>query len=334
MLPVVRPADVAGEADRGGHARRLAAEGEPLDAPSVQPELDLVRVVDAPDIADVVRLQPHLDPVFAVHGEVVADRGPAARPERQVLALLVVLDQVQGHVVGRSLRAAGGRLADRQAADLLGRRHVTLEQRGRQRQRGGDVVEAVPVGRVGRNQRLDVDLQVEQVADHVPVLRLVEPVERLRAARIRARLGDAVQLVLQPAPEAVVRLLVGARPRLRGHRADTELADHLLPQLGILGHVVHVGTVEGQSHQAQLLGHHAGAVAGDDALVVTGDAVPIEQRPLRGDGRGGGLSSLRERRPGRHGRQREDDGDTREPAFTHQWPLSIHGGRVARRTLV
>ena len=324
VLPVVGPADVAGKADRGGHARRLAAERQPLDALSVQPELDLVRGVDAPDVADVVRLQPHLDAVFPVHRKVMPDGRAAARPERQVLALLIVLDQVQGHVVGRDLGAAGGRLADRQAADLLGGRHVALEQRGRQRQRGGDVVEAVPVGRIRRNERFDVDFQIQQVADDVAVLRLVEAVEGLRAARVRTRRGDAVQLVLEPAAEAVVGLLVGTGPRLRRHRADAQLADDLFPELGLLGQVVDVRGVEGQAHEAQLLGHHAPAVAGDDALVVAGDAVPVEKRPLRGHGRASRLRDLRERRPDRRERQHEGDGDTRgEPTFAHQEPLSL-----------
>ena len=323
VLPVVGPADVAGEADRGGHPRRLTAEPELLDAAAVEPELDLVRRVDAPHVADVVGLQAHLDAVFAIHREVVADRGPAARPERQILALLIALDQVQRNVVGRDLRAAGRLLADRQAADLLGGRHVALEQGRRQRERGGYVVEAVAVRRVGRNERVDVDLQVEQVADDVAVLRLVQAVEGLRTAGIRTCLGNAVQLVLEPAAEAVVGLLVGAGAGLRRHRSDAQLADHFLPQLGVLSHIVDVRGIEGQTDEAQLLGHHAAAAAGDHAFVVAGDAVPVEQRPLRGHGRGAGLLGLRERRPDRRGRQHEDGGDTRgEPALAHRWPLS------------
>ena len=78
VLPIVRAAHVAGKADRRRCARGLPTERELPDATSVEAELDLVRRVDATDVADIVRPQPDLDGVLAVDREVMANRRTAA----------------------------------------------------------------------------------------------------------------------------------------------------------------------------------------------------------------------------------------------------------------
>ena len=92
--------------------------------------------------------------VFAVGRKVVTRDDAAARAEGHALEALVLRG-----VARRQIGGLGRRLpvADRHAGDARRRGRVRLEQRRRDRQRPGDVVEAV--GRVvGRQQRRDVDL--------------------------------------------------------------------------------------------------------------------------------------------------------------------------------
>ena len=132
----------------------------------------------------------------------------AAGAERQSFDV-VVLRRVFRRAVDDQRRRR--RLADRQAADLPRRRHVGLDQRRRDAERAGDVVEAVR--RVVVRQVLRrVDVEIEQVAD--------------RRWRIRCGSGDAVpgggvygaavaiELVLEPRDHR----LVGRRLRPRARR--------------------------------------------------------------------------------------------------------------------
>src|SRR6185295_3527621 len=103
-------------------------------------------------------------------GKEVLDEQPAPRAERQALDL-VVLRRVLARAVDDERRIF--RLADGQPADLLRRGDVRLDERGRNAERAGDVVEAR--GRVVRRQVFRrIDRQVEQVADRVRVLGPVE----------------------------------------------------------------------------------------------------------------------------------------------------------------
>ena len=139
----------------------------------------------------------------------------------------VVLRGVAGRQVGR----LGRRLpvADRHAGDPRRGGRVRLEQRRRDRQRSGDVVEAVRRV-VGRQQRRRVDAQVEQIADRVRVLGAVQSMQD-DGARIGVAAGAAIDLVLEPVAQPFV--LAERRPRhvRRRHHAGAQLADHLLPQL-------------------------------------------------------------------------------------------------------
>ena len=103
----------------------------------------------------------------------------AARAERQAVEAVVLRQRRPSIVTGIDV---GGivAIADRQAADLLRRRQIALEQRRRDLQHVGDVVEAV-ARIVGRQQRRDVDVgdvERQQVAHGVLVFGAVQPVER------------------------------------------------------------------------------------------------------------------------------------------------------------
>ena len=101
--------------------------------------------------------------VLAVGREIVAHQHAAARAERQPLDV-VVLRGVAGREVGGLDRRLP--VADRHPGHARRRRGIRLQQRRRDRQRPGDVVEAAR-DVVRRQERRDVDLQVQQVAHGV-----------------------------------------------------------------------------------------------------------------------------------------------------------------------
>ena len=129
-------ADVAGTT-AGGLG---SANGDLLHLGAVEPHLQRVRLREAADAAVVGAIEEDLDDVGPVDREVIADGRAAARSKRQVVAHPVVLLQVFVDLEGIG-RGADVRIADREAADLQGRRQVPFRQHRRHRQDIRDVVE-------------------------------------------------------------------------------------------------------------------------------------------------------------------------------------------------
>ena len=138
-----------------------------------------------------VARQPELDLVLGVEREGVGNHGSAARAERELLEVLL-LGEVGRKGDGVAARRPAG-TPDRQPADLLRRREVALQQ-GRREISDRHVVEAV-AGLVARQQRGDIDVERQQVADGVLVFGAVEPAERVGAAGIGVGGGGAVERV-------------------------------------------------------------------------------------------------------------------------------------------
>ena len=78
----------------------------------------------------------------------------------------------------------------------------------------------------------------------------------------------ASSCVLEPRDESVLRGLIGPRPAGRRHQAAAQLADDLLPDLGV---AADGGDIEGVEGQVGCL----------EARVVARHAVAVEDRPLR-----------------------------------------------------
>ena len=189
------------------------------------------------------------------------DGRAAARAVRQVFAHALVLPQ-PARQVERLDTGADRRIADGEPADLARREQVPLQQGRRHRQDLGDVVQAV-IRLVGRQQRLRIDFQVEQVANRVAVLETVQAVVR-GPAGIRMGGGFTVERVFQQCDERFERGLVRARPAGRRHRAAPQLVRHLLPGRPIGADPLDVAAVEQQPGRLQ-------------PLVVAGDAVLVEE---------------------------------------------------------
>ena len=176
--------------------------------------------------------------------------------------------QEDRHLVGFDGRYER-RASDGETPDLASRRHVALHQRGRERQHVCHVVEAVLVDIVARQQRADLHIEREQVADGVPVLGPVEAVECLCAARIRPRRVSAVELGLEPRRERLVGLRIRARAADGGHPPGAQLRSDLFPHLRALGDLLDVRRVQREPR-------------GAESFVVAGDAVAVEDRAVRG----------------------------------------------------
>ena len=293
-LPVGMPEErgVPGEAGRGGGGvgGRAAPDREPGHEPAVDPHVEVLGRAEAADVVGVGALQAQPDGVLAVDGKAVAHRDAPARAERQVLAEPVVLVEQQGDAVGLDARHRRGQ-PDGEPGDLARRRQVAFQEGGRDRQHRRHVVEAVLVGVVGRQQGRDVDLDLEQVAHRVAVLGPVQAVERLGAAHAGVEGGGPVEPGLEIRHQRPRVAAVGPGPPRGRHRADAQLADHLLPDRRVAREVRQVGRVEGEPRRAQ-------------PLVVADDAVAVEHRPVRGVG---GRLGARRRVAG-HARQEGGEG--------------------------
>ena len=103
--------------------RRLHREQpQPL---AIQHQLHLVGLVQALDVLIAVSRKPKLDLVLGVQREGTANHQSAACAGRKVLEVLLLCEvrrKVDGNAAGRTAGAS-----NRQPADLLGRRQVSLQ---------------------------------------------------------------------------------------------------------------------------------------------------------------------------------------------------------------
>ncbi len=200
-------------------------DGERCQAFAVQQQLDLVRLAQPLDLLVAVARQPGLDVVLAVLPERVRYPHAAARAKRQSLdvAFLSPIGPGAKRVAARRLRRA----ADRQSADLLRRRDVALQQRGRQvPQRGA--VEAV-IRLIRGQQGRGVDVEREQIADRVLVLGAVQPSQGRRPPRMRPRRRRSIQRRHECGNGGLILRLARPWPADGRHLPRGELAYHLFP---------------------------------------------------------------------------------------------------------
>ena len=144
---------------------------------------------------------------------------------------------------------------------------VAFEQRGREFS-DGDVIETV-AGIVGRQERGDVDIEREKIADGVVIFGAIEAAEGVCAAGVGMRGGDAVERRLKGGNGAGVSGLVGARQAGGRHGAGAQPADDVFPYGGVAGDVLGGNGVEREA-------------AGFQAFVVAADAVTSYQIARRG----------------------------------------------------
>ena len=174
----------------------IASYREPPDTPSVDADVELLWCAESTDVVDVGSLKTDLERVLSVDLEVMANGGATPRPEGEVFAETVVLIEQERDSVRFDKRTTG-RSTDGKPADPSSRRHVSFQQRRRDREDIRHVVKAVAVGVVGRKHRCGVDVNDEQVTDRVLVLGSVQAMEGFGPAWIRAGCSTLVDSHLQ-----------------------------------------------------------------------------------------------------------------------------------------
>ena len=229
---------------------------------TVDRDLDAVGELHAGDVAVEVAHEADGELVLGILREVVTEADATSSAEAQAVHF-VLLRIVRGHAIGEPHDLGVG--ADGQAAHTPGGGQVLFEQRRRDAQHAGDVVEAVALV-IGRQQVHDVDLQVEQIAHGVAVLGAVQAVDRL-VSRVRRGQCLRVDPPLERGREPLQCGLVGSRHAHRRHHAAAQLHDHLFPDVRVAGGRRRVEPLERQP-------------AGQGAGIVAGDAVPLDERLL------------------------------------------------------
>ena len=245
----------------------IASYREPPDTPSVDADVELLWCAESTDVVDVGSLKTDLERVLSVDLEVMANGGATPRPEGEVFAETVVLIEQERNSVRFDKRTTG-RSTDGKPADPSSRRHVSFQQRRRDREDIRHVVKAVAVGVVGRKHLCGVDVNDEQVTDRVLVLGSVQAMEGFGPAWIRAGCSTLVDSHLQVRDEGSMGGSIRARAAARRHGTRAELPNHLLPHLSPTAHIHHVHRVERQA-------------PGSQSLVVAADAVLIDNRSVR-----------------------------------------------------
>jgi len=215
--------------------------------------------------------------VLRVEREGVRERQPAAGAERQTVDVLVLRKAGRRRI--DDLRGGGRTVANGGPADFHRGRHIALHQGRRHGERFGKIVE--PFARaVGGQERRDVDVEEQEVPNRVGVFGAIQAMER-RRREVRVRRQRLVESGFQRRREAVQNCAVGTRRAGRRHQAGFQLEHHLFERLGAAGNIVEADRIERQP-------------AGLQAIVVTGDAVRLEQR---------GIGRLLRRLSGRLGRR-------------------------------
>ncbi len=202
-------------------ARRLLA---------IEQHQQVVRLVQPFHVFVAIPREAHLDLVVPRHRKVVGDQGPAPRPERKPLHPLFLgsVARQADHPQLRRARIA----AHRQAADLPGRRDITIQQ-GRGKTAHRDVVEAV-TRLVLRQQFGNVHLQAQEIANGVLILGAGQTANRVGAAGIGSLRRRVVQHRHQLFDGLPVGLLPGAFLPRRRHLAGLQPPDHLLPGVRVV----------------------------------------------------------------------------------------------------
>jgi hypothetical protein len=243
----------------------LARHCEQLSAATVDADLELLIVRPHRHVVLEVARQTHLDHVLAVHRKRTRDAHAAARAERQTVEMLLLRKIIRNPIqlcVRREHRRP-----DREPAHFLRRGKISFHQRRRHPEYAGHVVESI-ARIVRRQQRRHIDLHGEQVAYDVLILGAIEPMEEWIPARIRIRRRGTIELTLEPRRKRVVGGPIRTRPADRRHETGAELDDDLLPGRSVRAHVRQRQRVESKSR-------------GFRPLIVTGDAVPIQQLLMR-----------------------------------------------------
>ena len=185
--------------------------------------------VAAVDAAERLVVHRRADHVLAVGREDVHRGDAAARTHRRAVHVPHLRLRAPDLVGDR--RRARVAIADGEPADLARRAKVALHQRRRKTLHVGNVVEAA-AERVGRQERVHVDVDTEQVAHGAGILGAVQSLER-PPPRVRIQRRGLVDPRFERVHQRAHRGGIGVPRGWRRHHARPQLPDHLLSGLGV-----------------------------------------------------------------------------------------------------
>ena len=191
------------------------------------------------------------------------DQRAAAGSDRKPLDVFLLCDigaNPHGRSAQRKTRAAYG-----QPADLLGSRHVTLEQ-CRRKIADRHVVEA-KARRIARQERCGIDLQLQQIANRIAIFGAIESTECVCAARIGSAGGKPVESCFQRFQCGSMNHFIGLPRALRRHLVSAKLADDLFPRFPVIAQRLRVQRVESEPAGFRLAVMTRQAVGVDDCAV-------------------------------------------------------------------
>ena len=224
---------VAGVTGRGGPALGAAADGEPLQQLAIETDVELLRPAHALEVILILPLQTNLDEVLAVDGKVMANRDAAARSERQIFALPIVLHHVQGDLE-RLDRRARRRQTCREPRHLAGDRQISFQVGRRNRERHPRSCRSC---RRRSRPRAAATSTSRSSANRSRIALLYSVRFRRWTALILPGFGLAAHArsisVSSAARHRAIRRRIGPRPSGRRHRAGAKLRDDSLPHFGI-----------------------------------------------------------------------------------------------------
>ena len=190
-------------------------------------------------------------------------RRPAPRIERQL---------VIGAVATRTAEWAEAffsrlerEVAHSEAAHLTSHCQILFEQGGRERQHVAEIVKAV-AGIIYRERRAGLNVYGQQIPNRIAVLGPVQAVNDGRA-RIGIALSRAIQRAFQPVDKGRHLGRFGFGRIGRRHLPGADFAQDLLPNCRVAADMIEIQTFQ----------HDVG---GSGFLVMTGDAIFLDQRAL------------------------------------------------------
>ena len=207
--------------------------------------------------------QRRLDHVVAVGGKHVHHGCPAAGTERRAGNMGHLRAAVRN--LERRRRRAGVAVADRQPADLAGGAQIALHQLRREVLDVGDVVEA-GAHRIGRQIRVDIDVQPEQIAHRRGVFDAIESLERT-PARSRVERRRSIHRGFQGIDHSRDGRRVGPRRAGRRHHARAQFADHLFSDFAVRVETRRVELGERQAPSSSAFAVTGRAIARDEIVL-------------------------------------------------------------------
>ncbi len=213
--------------------------------------------VETADHPGIGLVEPRLQQVLAIDGEIMTRGDAAPRSERKFLAETIGLPQPRSFVrvvldSGVALeRRLERRIADGEPRDFRRRGQIAIEQRRDDRQRIGVGVEAVGLF-VGRQDEGAVNLHAKQIADGIRVFSAVETMQVRGPARVWVRGSCPVELTLEPRRDSVVGMAIGPPAARRRHRARPQLRHDLFPGIRRARHASGVVRIDDEIAGLQL----------------------------------------------------------------------------------